>query len=217
MPGTGVYQVASGRARALVQALRAHGAYRFSEPDSYRQRRSFPADPLTALQWGLPAVGATSLTPPTPTADSPLLAIIEDDVDISHPDVAGVGVSGPAGASGDPDALAHGTAVTSVASAPANGVGITGVWPGARTTVFVSDLSCSGTVDALYRAADASAWVVSMSYGFQAGACFSHYVATQRLYGYGTVLIAAAGNEFQEGTRRTGFRPPARTWSRSAR
>jgi hypothetical protein len=199
MPGTGIYQVVAGRARGFAHALRAHGSYRFSEPDSYVQRHQLPADPLTAYQWGLPAVRASALTPPPVTVESPLLAIVEDGIDLTHPDAQGVAVSGPTGGTGDPEGLFHGTSVTSVASAPANGVGITGVWPGARTLLASAGPSCTSTVRALYRAADAGARVVNMSYGFPGGACFSHYIATQRLYGYGTVLVAAAGNEFQQG------------------
>ena len=199
MPDTGIYRVAADRARGFARALRAHGGYRYSEPDSYVSRQSFPSDPLTPYQWGLSAMGATSLTPPPATVQSPLLAIIEDGIDVSHPEVQGVAVSGAPGGSGDPAGIFHGTSVTSVARAPANGAGITGVWPGARTLLVSAGPSCGATVDALYRAADAGARVINMSYGFPGGGCFSHYVATQLLYGVGAVLVASAGNEFQQG------------------
>jgi hypothetical protein len=120
------------------------------------------------LQWGLPALGATSLSPPPVAASSPLLAVIEDGFDVTHPDMQGVAASG--GGSGDPAGLFHGTSVASVASAPANGVGITGVWPGARTLVASADATCGSIVEALYRAEEAGARVVNMSYGFPAGA-----------------------------------------------
>jgi hypothetical protein len=199
MPTTGIYRVAADRARGFARALRTHDSYQYSEPDSYLSRQSFPSDPLTPYQWGLPAMGASSLTPPPVTAESPLLAIVEDGIDVSHPDAQGAAISGPAGGSGDPAGIFHGTSVTSVASAPANGAGITGVWPGARTLLASTGPSCGSIVNALYRAADAGAKVINMSYGFPAGACFSHWVATQRLYGYGVVLVAASGNDFQEG------------------
>ena len=38
-----------------------------------------------------------------------------------------------------------------------------------------------------------------MSYGFPLGACQAHIAATQRAFGRGVVLVAAAGNEYQEG------------------
>jgi hypothetical protein len=197
MPGTGIYRVAASRARSFARALRAHGGYRFSEPDSYRTRYQFPFDPLTPYQWGLPAITATALSPPPVVPWSPLIAVIEDGFDVTHPDMQGVAADGAG--SGDPAGLFHGTAVASVASAPVNGAGITGVWPGARTVVAAADGFCGSTVEALYRADAAGAAVINMSYGFPAGACFAHYVATQRLFGSGAVLVAAAGNEFQEG------------------
>lgn len=203
MPGTGMYRVRADRARGFAAALRAHGSYRFSEPDAYAQRRQSPADPLTALQWGLPAIGVSSLTPPPVGPESPLLGIMEAGVDTSHPDMQGVTLSGRTYT--DPEGIFHGTSVTSVASAPANGVGITGVWPGARTLVATAGLSCGSTVAALYRAEDAGARVLNMSYGFPGGACFSHFVATQRLYGYGVVLVASAGNEFESGNPSDGI------------
>ena len=194
--GTAIYQVASSRARALAAALRARGRYLFSEPDRLTVRGAFPVDPLSGSQWGLAAVGATLLDPPLVSATSPLLGIIEDGLDPSHPDLQGVAISGAA--SGDPEGVVHGTAVTSVASARANGVGMTGVWPGARTLLASAGADCASTVEALYRAAQAGVAVVNMSYGFSGG-CFAHYVATQALFGAGVVLVASGGNEFLEG------------------
>jgi hypothetical protein len=197
MEGTGVYRLDSSRARGFAAALRVRGRYVFSEPDRVATARAFPVDPLFGSQWGLAATGAIFLDPPPVSADSPLLAIVEDGIDPSHPDLQGVAVSGPVGR--DPENVSHGTAVTSVASAPANGVGITGVWPGARTLAAIARPStCGGTVKALDRAERAGAAVINMSYGFDGG-CFAHYVATQRLFGAGVVLVAAAGNEFLEG------------------
>jgi hypothetical protein len=169
----------------------------FSEPDWRVRRQAFPADPLFGDQWGLWATGASSLDPPQVGPNSPLLGMVEGGFDASHPDLQGVALSGTQ--TDDPDDLMHGTAVSSVASAPANGVGMTGVWPGARTLVVASGGGCASTVRALGRADEAGAAVVNMSYGFDGGGCFAHFVATQQLFGHGVVLVAAAGNEFLEG------------------
>jgi hypothetical protein len=115
---------------------------------------------------------------------------------------------GSAAADGSADGVLHGTAVASVAGAPANGVGISGIWPGMRIVVSTSNGTCADAVDALYDALDAGARVLNMSYGFSGGGCFSHYIATQYAFGLGTALVAAAGNEFLEGNPDDG-RPAA--------
>jgi hypothetical protein len=96
---------------------------------------------------------------------------------------------------------AHGTQVAGAAGAPANGVGIVGIWPGMRVRVQVPDVfNCSGNARSVDRAVRAGARVINMSYGFIGRqACFSHVVATQRAFGSNVVLVAAAGNEFEEG------------------
>ena len=51
-------------------------------------------------------------------------------IDVNHPEIAGSGIATLGG-----PALGgfHGTATATVAAAPANGVGMLGLWPGART------------------------------------------------------------------------------------
>jgi hypothetical protein len=204
MAGTGIYRVGRMRARAFAAALQHASRYQFSEPDQYAVRDAFPADPATGTQWALGAIGATSMTPPPVGPGSPLLGVLENGFDQSHPDVAGIQLDGFPDPTSDPEAVLHGTAVASVAAAPANGTGISGVWPGARTTVFTSNGTCGDTVAALNAAVTAGARVVNMSYGFSGFGCFAHYVATQRAFGVGTVLVTAAGNEFLEGNPEDG-------------
>jgi Subtilase family len=129
---------------------------------------------------------------------SPLIGVIEGGIDLTHPDMRGVGLDGSADPTGDPSEVEHGTAVSSVIAAAANGQGILGVWPGARTAVFSAGASCSATADAIDRAVAADAKVLNMSYGFEGG-CFTHQVATQLAYAAGTVRVAAAGNDFHTG------------------
>jgi hypothetical protein len=196
LEGTGSYRVVRRRARGFAASLTRAGRYRWAEPDALAKRQAFPADPLTRYQWSLPAVGATLHDPPPVTANSPLIGILEGGFDPNHPDMQGVGYS--PGADTDAEGVAHGTGVASVASAPANGQGIVGFWPGARTVVFANGLSCGTASEALMRAVEADAAVVNMSYTFPNG-CFTHQLATQLAYGAGTVMVAAAGNEFQLG------------------
>jgi hypothetical protein len=206
MRDTGVYRVGRGRARGFAGALKRAGRYQFSEPDAYSAAQAFPQDPLSGFQWGLGAVGALGLDPPPVSASSPLIGVLERGFDASHPDTQGIGLDGSPDPAFDAGSVLHGTAVASVASAPANGQGIVGVWPGARTTVFTSDGSCGGAVAAVVRALEAGAKVLNMSYVFLPGACFSHYIATEVAFGQGTILVAAAGNEYEYGNP-AGLRP----------
>jgi hypothetical protein len=79
-------------------------------------------------------------------------------------------------------------------------VGIVGIWPGMRILLPVyQGVSCGNITAALNRAAARRVSVINMSYGFGADDCFAHFVATQRAFARGIVLVAAAGNEFNEG------------------
>jgi subtilisin family serine protease len=142
------------------------------------------------FQWALPSLGLGALTPPFVAADGPLLAVIESSFDASHPEFAGspITTTGPF-LQGD-----HGTSVTSVAAAPANGRGIVGAFPGARVLVSGLDGTCSSAAEAIQAAVHAEARLINMSYGF-VGGCYTHYVATNLAYGAGVTLVAAAGNE----------------------
>jgi subtilisin family serine protease len=84
-------------------------------------------DPLQDQEWFLHAVGADAAAPPGPGVP---ITIVDSGVDTTQPDFAGrpsttylndQTVNGPA--------EFHGTEVASVAAAPANGIGIVGVYP----------------------------------------------------------------------------------------
>ncbi|MGH2933521.1 MAG: S8 family serine peptidase, partial [Gaiellaceae bacterium] len=93
-----------------------------------------PASAAEPVQWFLAAVGAAQTAAPGPGVP---LTIVDSGVDASQPDFAGrpdttylnaQTVSGPG--------EFHGTEVASVAAAPANGTGISGVYPRARLEVW---------------------------------------------------------------------------------
>jgi subtilisin family serine protease len=137
------------------------------------------------------------LVPPAITARSARLAVIDTQPDLSHPDLAGgnVTVAVPGPRRGE-----HGTAVTAIASAPANALGMTGVWPGMRVLAIDDGDDCGDAVRSVYRAIAARVSVINMSYGFDDDrSCFVHLVATQRAFRAGIVIVASAGNEFGQG------------------
>ncbi len=131
----------------------------------------------------------------TPT--SPLIALVDAQADATHPEFAGGNTST---LPQFPVTISHGTATASVAAAPVNGVGIIGVWPGARAlnVPLPDEITCARSANAISAAISNGAAVINMSYG-STGLCFPEYVALQFAVVRGIVPVAAAGNEFAEG------------------
>jgi subtilase family protein len=196
-PGTGGYVVARNRAKAFAAALGHRLVY--AQPNTLAEPlAAVPDDPLSATPFNWRAqVADPALTPPPPTPTSPLIALVDAQLDGSHPEFAGSNTSTiPQFAV----TISHGTATASVAAAPVNGLGIVGVWPNARAlNVPLPDrITCSRSADRIEEAIKAGASVINMSYGSR-GLCTPEYVALQFAVARGIVPVAAAGNEFAEG------------------
>jgi hypothetical protein len=199
LPDAGIFSVRIGKARQLARTLRKADLLEFAEPNVEGELTAFPADPLTRYQWWPPAVVSTETTPPaTGPNDRTRLAVIDSGL-MYHEELDGspqIGTSDP----NFPVDHWHGTAVALTAAAPANGRGIVGVFPGMGTVVIPTSLTCGRTVAAINEAIDV--WrpdVINMSYGFPMPGCYAHQVATQYAYGRGINLVAAGGNDLQEG------------------
>lgn len=116
-----VYKVARPRARAFAAALRRVGGLRYAEPNAPLRRASaFDAAPNGYSRGYIVAPG---LVPPTPGRVA--IAVVDDLVDVSHPDLAANArqlnpgpVLGP-----------HGTMVASAAAGAFNGSGAVGIFP----------------------------------------------------------------------------------------
>ena len=198
--GTGGYALARPRARAFASALERRDLLVYAQPDTLAvpHQRAFAQDPLSVppddwRDW----VVDPALAPPAVTPASPLIALVDAQLDKTHPELLG----------GNTDALvqfpvanSHGTATASVAAAPANGLGIVGVWPGARAlnVPLPAEITCSRSTEQIAKAIELRAAVINMSYG-SSGLCFPEYVALQVAVASGIVPVAAAGNEFAEG------------------
>jgi hypothetical protein len=195
--GTGGYVLAKGRARAFAGALRRSGALVYAQPDVLRQHKSMPMDPFDSTYTWRKHIVDPSLTPPAVTPSSPLIALVDAAADVNHPELVGHTTTLP---NGPPVVNPHGTGTASVASASANGVGFSGVWPGARTLNVPLDenITCSESANGIAHAIKAGASVINMSYGSSVP-CVPETTALQYAVGRGIVPVAAAGNEFQEG------------------
>jgi hypothetical protein len=193
---TGSYLVARGRARALAAALQRRGLLIFAGPNALRRSAAMPVDPLDSNPWRNQIVDP-ALTPPAVSPTSPLIALADAALDPTHPEFVGGNTSTLGGM---PVTEAHGTATASVAAAPANGVGLSGVWPGARAlNVPVGPpITCANSEKGILNAVKAKATVINMSYG-SSDFCENEYRAILLAFGAGIVPVAAAGNEFAEG------------------
>jgi hypothetical protein len=194
--GTGGYVLARGRARAFAAALRERGLLVYAQPNVLRHEAAMPKDPFDVANPWRDRIVDPALTPPAVTADSPLIALVDAAADGSHPELIGHTTTTP----GFPVVNPHGTATASVASGSANGVGMSGVWPGARTLNVPLDetISCAESANGIRDAIRADASVINMSYG-SADKCVPEAAALQVAVGRGIVPVAAAGNEFQAG------------------
>ena len=119
----------AARARSPARCAPA-GCCCYAEPNRLARRLQGPApDPLDARAAWRAAIVDARLVPPPVTPQSPLLALIDSQLDPAHPEFAGGNVSTLGTL---PVQSAHGTETAAVAAAPKNDVGILGVWPGMR-------------------------------------------------------------------------------------
>jgi hypothetical protein len=201
---TGSYVVTRARARAFARALGDRLVY--AEPNALMRLAAVPDDPLSVApnDWRR-KVADPALDPPAVTPQSPLIALVDAAADPTHPEWTGdpnFTIAVP----GAPVTNLHGTATAAVAAAPANGIGILGVWPGARAlnvplkTVPGTDgeISCDASAEAIGQAVQAGAAVINMSYG-STSECTAEKIQIYYAIARGAIPVAAAGNEFEQG------------------
>ena len=197
-----LFSVRRDRARALAAALRRRGLLTFAEPNRLSLRTQAPApDPLSAEAGWRDYVVDPATVPPPVTPTSPLLALVDSQLDATHPEFAG-GATSTLG--GLPVTDSHGTATAAVAAAPKNNQGILGVWPGMRAlnVPLPERIACDDSVRGIARATAEGAKVINMSY-VSTSVCFAEYVQLQKAFARGILPVAASGNEFTEGNPRT--------------
>jgi len=197
-PSIGLWRLDSG----LVPQLRCAALLRLAQPE----RRLVPAqvravDPLQATEWWMARVGADRAQPPGPGVP---VTVVDTGIDVTHPEFAG-----------RPDTTAlnsqvvtnsaedfHGTAVASLVAAPANGVGIVGVYPQAVLRAYDADLSGRLTDAELIRGIEAAAQagpsVINLSLG---GTQFDEALQDEiySVFRRGSLVVAASGNSGDEG------------------
>jgi hypothetical protein len=197
-PRLGIWQVPA----AAVSSLRARGLVAHAEPDRPRHRTGHLAagDEHVPAEWWLPRVGGDRVEPPGPGRP---LTIIDSGLDVEHPDFAGrAGTELLNEQTVTTREDFHGTAVSSVAAAAANGVGLVGLYPNARLLSW--DATTSGVVTSadvisgLEQAAARGPGIVNISLGGPRSSLEADVVAD--VFARGTIVVAASGNEGAEGS-----------------
>ncbi len=154
-------------------------------------------EPLQSTEYWRPLIGADSAVPPGPGKP---ITVLDTGIDLSHPEFAGrpnTTILGPQSLADSGDDF-HGTAVSSVAAAPENGVGLLGVYPQAvLRSVDVRQLRTSDVIRGLSAAIEAGPSVINMSFGVPTSLLLMDTVAVA--FRTGSILVAAAGNERQQG------------------
>lgn len=181
-------------ALALVAAVTAAGA----------SARTYD-EPLQAQEWWLAHIGITGLTPPGPGVP---VSIIDSGTDPAHAEFAGR----PATTfENDQSTFGreeyHGTAVASVAGAPANGVGIVGVYPTAMLQIWdaspdvrgITDFTAIADID---QAASHCPAVINLSFGSTDPDPQLEDAILNAVRG-GCLVVAASGNAGESGSPTT--------------
>jgi hypothetical protein len=194
----GIWRLTSAEASRIGLRLSARGVARVIEPDRALVPQRAAADPLVGLEWWRAAVGADRVVPPP--AGKPV-TVIDTGLDVSQPEFAARAnttlLNAQSTTAGGEEE--HGTAVSSVVAAPDNGIGVLGIYPQATLqewdsgTMFVSDV-----IAGLEHAIDSGPGVINMSFGFDG---YDPLLANEidLAFGTGSLLVAAAGNDFLEG------------------
>jgi hypothetical protein len=196
----GAYVVDRRDARAFANALSARHRLAYAQPDVLRatrqSTRAFGNDPLDDLggyRWRDHVVSPMT----RPPAHRKLIALVDATLDKTHPEFAAGNVTTTGG---HRVTNSHGTSTASVAAAPQNGIGFTGLWPGARALNIAldDDISCADSTRGILAAVKRGASVINMSYG-SPRFCTPEYLALEIAVAHGIVPVAAAGNELAEG------------------
>jgi hypothetical protein len=191
----GLWLVDGDHTKTALRRLDAIGALRYAHPNVRLRRSSSAAamgDPADPEPWWLPQVGADRVAPPG--AGFPL-TLVDDGIDLTHPEF----IARPVRYLNDSELVFdqdyHGTMMGSVAAAPLNGVGVTGLYPQAALRLAdTGEGDCADVIAALDRVVAAGPSVVNMSWGFSPPACFALQDQLIRAFAAGILPVAAAGN-----------------------
>jgi subtilisin family serine protease len=191
---------------ALIKRIRASKAIDLVEPVANRWLAA-KADPLLNRQWGLRAIQWFAAE--HPSAASVAVAVLDTGVDAEHEDLKHAIEEYRHDDNKKRDFLGHGTHVSGIIAATVNNaIGIAGVancrlhcWkifddppPGSDKQIFNFDFYSSALASAL----DSEIKVINLSIGGEENSK-AEAAVFEELAEAGVVVVAAMGNEFEEG------------------
>ena len=197
-----LWRVPTRGLRAIAARLERAGVIRTLEPDRVLRAQSQTAftDPLYPSEWWRGDVGADAAEAPGPGKP---VTVVDSGLDVKHPEFANrphTTLLGPQNLLGEDEW--HGTAVASVIGAPANGIGLVGVYPDADLAVADASpagvLLTSAEVAGIAAGARRGPGVINLSLGSDA-LDFVERDAIFAAVGRGSIVVAAAGNSRSEG------------------
>jgi Subtilase family len=187
---------------ALVRRLRRAGLLRLAEPVRPLTRMQTPpfTDPYVDREWWLSAIGVEGLTPPGPGR---AVTIVDSGIDTNHaefngrPDITILNRQSTFARDED-----HGTEVSSVIGAPANGVGIVGVYPQSVLRIWDASpfrmITNADAIGGLRAAAAAGPSVINLSWGSTDRDALLEQAIFAAIRG-GSLVVAASGNDRTSG------------------
>jgi hypothetical protein len=201
-----LWRVPSRAAQRLVPRLAVTGAVVEVEENRPRALNDHIAhgDPLLPQQWWYQRIGADRVEPPGPGKP---VTVIDSGLDVAHPEFAGrPNTTVLNGQSFSGEREFHGTAVSSVVAAPANGIGVVGVYPQAVLNSWDASprgqLSAADVIAGIEAATARGPGVINLSLGGTGESNFESQ-AVADAFARGSILVAAVGNEREEGSPRS--------------
>ncbi|MBI2510440.1 MAG: S8 family serine peptidase [Opitutae bacterium] len=161
-----------------------------------------PNDPLFAQQWGLQRINAPSAWPITNGDPNIVIAVLDQGVDLTHPDLNlwPISYSTITHTYDGSSVGNHGTACAGIIGGKMdNAAGVSGLASGCRVMAISTNFADTEVAEGLYFAADNGARVVSMSFGVYPSWMVWNFAIIEAALQYcadkGVVLVAATGNE----------------------
>jgi hypothetical protein len=193
-------------AAAAMEALRRNPDVLSVEPNVGRKLAWVPDDDsYTEQQWWLDLIDAPDGWNISTGVEDTIVAVIDSGVSPTHPDLVDRLIPGYNAVDGSADTAdidGHGTHVAGIIAAQNNELGTVGVAMGVkimpvRVVDANDDIDVANEIDAIYWAVDNGADVINLSLGAE------EYVQAEReaiqyAYNSGVVVVAAAGNYFNE-------------------
>lgn len=231
--------ISSGRAEVALRWLQGRPDVAYAERNQALGASAFVADPAFGRQWGLSNGNNVDIDGPEAlnllgNAPATIVAVIDSGIDFGHPDLAGriwvntreipgngidddgngypddvQGWNFVANNNFPQDDFGHGTHVSGIIAAGANGIGVMGVNPNALI-MPLKFLDANGSGDlanaarAIYYAVDNGAKIINASW---TGGGYSKSIddAIRYANSKGVVFVAAAGNSARNLDRSTEY------------